>query len=99
MEENRLQTILDSQIIEQGDKEEHLAVANLARRCLNMTGRKRPTIREVAMELERIRPRENPSFIESNTQDISFTGTDSFQFPDDGSSWTQNVGFEVNIRC
>ncbi|KAL0311960.1 UNVERIFIED_CONTAM: Wall-associated receptor kinase-like 8 [Sesamum radiatum] len=94
MEENRLQTILDSQIIEQGDKEEHLAVANLARRCLNLTGRKRPTIREVAMELESIRPRENPSFIESNTQDISFTGTDSFQFPDDGPSWTQNVGFE-----
>ncbi|KAL0394088.1 UNVERIFIED_CONTAM: Wall-associated receptor kinase-like 2 [Sesamum latifolium] len=94
MEENRLQTILDSQITEQGDKEEHLAVANLARRCLNLTGRKRPTIREVAMELESIRPRENPSFIESNTQDISFTGTDSFQFPDDGPSWTQNVGFE-----
>ncbi|KAL2237025.1 UNVERIFIED_CONTAM: Wall-associated receptor kinase-like 2 [Sesamum indicum] len=94
MEGNRLQTILDSQIIEQGYTEEHVIVANLARRCLNLTGRRRPTIREVALELESIRPRENPSFIESNTQDISFTGTDSFQFPEDCSSWTQNVGFE-----
>ncbi|KAL2237023.1 UNVERIFIED_CONTAM: Wall-associated receptor kinase-like 2 [Sesamum indicum] len=83
MEENRLHTILDSQITEQGAKEEHLAVANLARRCLNLNGKKRPTIREVAMELESIRACENPSCIESNTPDISFMEEESFWFPDD----------------
>ncbi|KAK4388827.1 Wall-associated receptor kinase-like 2 [Sesamum angolense] len=92
MEENSLQTILDSRIIEQGAKEEHLAVAHLARRCLNFTGKKRPTIREVTTELESIRACENPSCIESNTPDISFTEVESFRFPDDGSLWTQNVG-------
>ncbi|KAL0288589.1 UNVERIFIED_CONTAM: Wall-associated receptor kinase [Sesamum angustifolium] len=97
MEENRLHTILDSQITEQGSKEEHLAVANLARRCLKLNGKKRPTIREVAMELESIRACENPSCIESNTPDISFMEEESSQFPDDGSSQTQNTFRRVNI--
>ncbi|KAL0311962.1 UNVERIFIED_CONTAM: Wall-associated receptor kinase-like 2 [Sesamum radiatum] len=92
MEENRLHTILDSRIIEQGAKEEHLAIANLARRCLNFTGKKRPTIREVATELESIRACENPSCIESNTPDISFTEAESFRFPGDGSMWMQHAG-------
>ncbi|KAK6161858.1 hypothetical protein DH2020_001699 [Rehmannia glutinosa] len=60
-EENRLKTILDSRIIEQGLKKEHLAVSNLAKRCLNLNGKKRPNIREVAMELESIRTCEKPS--------------------------------------
>ncbi|KAL0330357.1 UNVERIFIED_CONTAM: Wall-associated receptor kinase-like 8 [Sesamum radiatum] len=99
MEENRLHTILDSQITEQGSKEEHLAVANLARRCLKLNGKKRPTIREVAMELESIRACENPSCIESNTPDISFVEEESSRFPDDGSSQTQNTFPRVNIIC
>ncbi|KAI3468211.1 hypothetical protein Pfo_024874 [Paulownia fortunei] len=62
MEENRLKTILDSRIIEQGVKEECLAVANLAKRCLNLNGKKRPTIREVAAELESIRKSQSNSY-------------------------------------
>ncbi|KAK6161860.1 hypothetical protein DH2020_001701 [Rehmannia glutinosa] len=75
MEENRLKTILDSRIIEQGVKDEHIVVANLAKRCLNLKGKRRPTIREVAMELESIRTSENPSFIDSGIQDICCTKT------------------------
>ena len=32
-----------------------MAAAQLARRCLNLNGRNRPSMREVSMELERIR--------------------------------------------
>ncbi|KAK6140864.1 hypothetical protein DH2020_025396 [Rehmannia glutinosa] len=78
MEENRLKTILDSRIIEQGVKDEHIVVANLAKRCLNLKGKRRPTIREVAMELESIRTSENPSFIDSGIQDICCTKTEPF---------------------
>ncbi|KAM7481401.1 hypothetical protein LguiB_005984 [Lonicera macranthoides] len=39
----------------EGGKEEITRVANLAKRCLNLSGRKRPTMREVTMELEGIR--------------------------------------------
>ncbi|KAH6783805.1 hypothetical protein C2S52_008764 [Perilla frutescens var. hirtella] len=73
MEENQLKKILDARITEQGVNEEHTGVAELAKRCLDLTGRKRPTIREVATELESIRRCENPSFVESNVQDISWS--------------------------
>lgn len=55
MKENRLFDILDAQVLEEGGKEEINGVANLARRCLNLNGKKRPTMKEVAMELEAIR--------------------------------------------
>ncbi|KAK4490967.1 hypothetical protein RD792_001688 [Penstemon davidsonii] len=80
MEENRLQTILDSQIIEQSIDEEILTVAKLAKRCLNLNGRKRPNIKEVAMELDSIRTCENPSIVESNIQEISWVETESLEF-------------------
>ncbi|KAL9176836.1 hypothetical protein ABFS82_01G020900 [Erythranthe guttata] len=78
MKENRLKEILDSKIIEQGVSEEHTAVADVAKRCLNLSGKKRPNIREVAVELERIRASGNPSFVESNVEDMSCTETESF---------------------
>ncbi|KAG6787828.1 hypothetical protein POTOM_003873 [Populus tomentosa] len=54
MEENKIFDILDERIMGQDRDEEVIAVANLARRCLNLNGRKRPTMREVAIELEQI---------------------------------------------
>ncbi|PRQ29601.1 putative protein kinase RLK-Pelle-WAK family [Rosa chinensis] len=55
MEQNRLFYILDAQVKKDGSKEEIIAVANLAQRCLNLSGRKRPTMKEVAAELEGVR--------------------------------------------
>ncbi|XP_024181640.1 wall-associated receptor kinase-like 22 isoform X2 [Rosa chinensis] len=54
MEENRLLDILDARVMNEGGKEEIMAVAQLARRCLNMKGKKRPTMKEVAVQLEGI---------------------------------------------
>ncbi|KAL6201518.1 hypothetical protein ACLB2K_025232 [Fragaria x ananassa] len=55
MEQNLLFHILDDQVINDGGKEVITAVANLARRCINMKGKTRPTMKEVEVELERIR--------------------------------------------
>ncbi|KAK2973187.1 hypothetical protein RJ640_009817 [Escallonia rubra] len=52
MEENCLHDILDERVAKEGTKEQITRVANLAKRCLNLNGRKRPTMKEVAMELE-----------------------------------------------
>ncbi|KAK3005618.1 hypothetical protein RJ639_015895 [Escallonia herrerae] len=52
MEDNCLHDILDERAAKEGTKEQITRVANLAKRCLNLNGRKRPTMREVAMELE-----------------------------------------------
>ncbi|KAG6791201.1 hypothetical protein POTOM_000313 [Populus tomentosa] len=54
MEENKIFDILDERLMGQDREEEVIAVAKLARRCLNLNGRKRPTMREVAIELEQI---------------------------------------------
>ncbi|KAK0602581.1 hypothetical protein LWI29_034953 [Acer saccharum] len=57
MEENKVCDILDAQV-KLGKEEEIMVMANLAIRCLNLQGKQRPTMREVAMELEGIRPQE-----------------------------------------
>ncbi|KAF8007158.1 hypothetical protein BT93_K1226 [Corymbia citriodora subsp. variegata] len=66
MEENRLLDIVDAQVLKEGNKEEIASVANLAKRCLNLNGRNRPTMKEVAMELEQIKKLQNPSSILQN---------------------------------
>ncbi|KAK4791886.1 hypothetical protein SAY86_022321 [Trapa natans] len=55
MDGNHLFDILDALVLEQGKKEEIVTVANLAKRCLKLKGRKRPTMKEVVLELEGIR--------------------------------------------
>ncbi|XP_024928402.3 wall-associated receptor kinase-like 1 [Ziziphus jujuba] len=54
MEENRLFDIIDPQILKEGKNEEMWGVANLVKRCLYLNGRYRPTMKEVATELEAI---------------------------------------------
>nr|GFA76007.1 wall-associated receptor kinase-like 8 [Tanacetum cinerariifolium] len=45
---------VDNRVLD-GPKEQLIAVAKLAKRCLNLNGKLRPTMKEVATELERIR--------------------------------------------
>ncbi|XP_042981579.1 wall-associated receptor kinase-like 9 isoform X1 [Carya illinoinensis] len=52
MEGNNLFDILDNQVLKEAEKEKIIAVANLVKRCLNLNGKERPSMREVAMELE-----------------------------------------------
>ncbi|XP_062081381.1 wall-associated receptor kinase-like 1, partial [Humulus lupulus] len=50
---SRLFDILDGQVLKEAPKEEILIVADLAKRCLHLSGRNRPTMKEVAKVLER----------------------------------------------
>ncbi|KAG6716956.1 hypothetical protein I3842_04G073500 [Carya illinoinensis] len=52
MEGNNLFDILANRVLEEVEKEKIIAVANLAKRCLNLNRKERPSMREVAMELE-----------------------------------------------
>lgn len=61
MEQDRLFEIIDRQVKEQGSEEEITEVAKLALRCLNLSGRKRPAMREVAAVLENLRMSRNGS--------------------------------------
>ena len=55
LEENNLLDIIDDQVQRECGHEELMAISYLAKRCLSLDGRHRPTMKEVAMELERIR--------------------------------------------
>ncbi|MFQ6666529.1 hypothetical protein Gotur_032843, partial [Gossypium turneri] len=55
---NHLLDIVDAEIGKDDQKNEVVAVAEIAKRCLNLDGRYRPTMKEVAMELERLRSRQ-----------------------------------------
>ncbi|CAH9103345.1 unnamed protein product [Cuscuta europaea] len=55
MEKNQLFKILDRRVLKEAAMEQVERVAELARRCVHLNGRDRPTMKEVAMELERLR--------------------------------------------
>ncbi|TYH01001.1 hypothetical protein ES288_A09G022300v1 [Gossypium darwinii] len=55
MQENSLFKILDPVVVKDGPEQEIIVVALLAKRCLNLIGKKRPTMKQVAMELEFIK--------------------------------------------
>ncbi|KAJ0970888.1 hypothetical protein J5N97_018847 [Dioscorea zingiberensis] len=55
VDQNRLIDALDKETVEEAGTRQLLAVAQLAKRCLNVRGEERPTMREVAVELEALR--------------------------------------------
>ncbi|KAL2473867.1 Wall-associated receptor kinase 5 [Forsythia ovata] len=59
IKENSLFQILEKRIATEGPEEEILAVAKLAKRCLKLTARKRPCMKEVAAELGLTRIKEH----------------------------------------
>ncbi|KAL3754912.1 hypothetical protein ACJRO7_002060 [Eucalyptus globulus] len=70
MEENRLFDVLDKEVLDHGGKEEIIVVSNLAKRCLNPNGRYRPTMKEVAMDLERVQSLRTPTVVRQNEEEI-----------------------------
>ncbi|RWW07175.1 hypothetical protein GW17_00029457 [Ensete ventricosum] len=52
LEENRLLSVVDRPTVEEAGERQLYAVAQLARRCLNLRGEDRPTMKEVAVELD-----------------------------------------------
>ena len=71
MEENRLFDILDVQVKEGCLEEEIMAVANLAKRCLNVSRKHRPTMKEVSAELERIGLLQRKSNVQQKEEETS----------------------------
>ncbi|KAF8007389.1 hypothetical protein BT93_K1406 [Corymbia citriodora subsp. variegata] len=80
MEQNCLFDIADARIMEEGKKEEIVAVANLARRCLSLIGRNRPTMKEVAMELEGLRKLQSSSSFQQNQEKIEAAESRDYRF-------------------
>ncbi|KAL4272189.1 hypothetical protein GQ457_13G028600 [Hibiscus cannabinus] len=71
MKGHSLLEIVDPMVMNGGPETEIVAVAKLAKRCLNLNGKKRPTMKEVAMELEQIRSSQGANGLEQSTEDDS----------------------------
>ncbi|KAJ9705571.1 hypothetical protein PVL29_003571 [Vitis rotundifolia] len=72
MKEDRLSDLLDARVVKDGRKEEINAIAFLAKRCINLNGKKRPTMMEVAMELERIRKCQGDFSAQENSNEVEY---------------------------
>ncbi|KAM5586281.1 hypothetical protein ABKV19_005271 [Rosa sericea] len=88
MHNDRLFEIVDAQVLKEGSKEDIVMVANLARRCLNLNGRNRPTMKEVAAELEGIQMTEKTSNGKQNYEEVEFVRTELIEPWDIASSST-----------
>jgi len=91
IKEDRLLQILEDNIVNEGNIQELKEVANLAKKCLSIKGEDRPTMKEVAMELEGLtimvkHPWENA--------DLHMEETEFFL-----DSHTRSFNIDVGIGC
>jgi len=70
--ENNLFDIIDSRVLKEGKKEEIIAIANLAKRCLNLNGKKRPTMKGVATELEAVPMLQKAYKFQQNYEELEY---------------------------
>ncbi|XP_008229710.2 PREDICTED: wall-associated receptor kinase-like 22 [Prunus mume] len=95
MEENRLFDIVDAQVKEEGVTEDILAVATLAKRCLDLSGKRRPTMKEVAMELEGIQKSVKASNLQQNQEEVEYVRNEVIcDCPWDVASESTGSGFD-----
>nr|POE62010.1 wall-associated receptor kinase-like 10 [Quercus suber] len=73
LKENRLFDILDTQVSKVGNKDEIMTIANLAKRCLHLNGKKRPTMIEIMMELEGV---QKISTVQPNFEELEYVGNE-----------------------
>ncbi|CAA3008915.1 wall-associated receptor kinase 5-like [Olea europaea subsp. europaea] len=69
LKENSLYAILEKLVANEGHKEDIIAVSKLAKRCLKLNARKRPSMKEVASELEQLRRTRKHLVLEESCQD------------------------------
>jgi len=101
IKEDRLLQILEDDIINEANTEQLKEVVNLAKRCLRVRGEDRPTMKEAAMELERLRIMEKHPWGKADlyTEEIEYllnAPAHSFNIDVDngGSSSNRTVGYE-----
>nr|POE88716.1 wall-associated receptor kinase-like 9 [Quercus suber] len=79
MEENNLFDIINAQVMKDAKKEEIIAVANLAKMCLNLNGKKRPTMKEAATQLEAIQTLRKASNVQQNHEEVECVRSEMYE--------------------
>ena len=66
-------------------------VGNLAKRCLDLNGKKRPTMREVAMELEGVRMLQKAPKLQQNYEEHEYVQEEMYKPWDASTSSTMST--------
>ncbi|KAF6174257.1 hypothetical protein GIB67_033789 [Kingdonia uniflora] len=97
LKENRFFQLLESQIMNDG-KERVVACTELAKRCLNLRGEERPTMKEVAMELEGLRRFErHPWELQKNEERTSLISESQDLYSVELTSYTGNASGQYSM--
>jgi len=72
VEENNLFNIIDSRVLKECKKEEIIATANIAKRCLDLNGKKCPTMKEVTTELKAVQMLQNAPKLQQNYEELEY---------------------------
>ncbi|XP_059446760.1 wall-associated receptor kinase-like 1 [Corylus avellana] len=91
VEGNNLFDVLDSRVLKEGKKEEIIAVANLAKRCLNLNGKKRPTMKEVTKELEAVQTLQKAPNLQQNYEELEYVRAEMYEPWDAAPSSTMST--------
>ncbi|KAG8378457.1 hypothetical protein BUALT_Bualt08G0139200 [Buddleja alternifolia] len=96
LKQERLLQVLDDNIVSEGNMEQITEVAKLAQACLHVRGEDRPSMKEVAMELEGLRFGGKHSWArtehnEEEMESLLGEGLNGFPYSDGNSS---SVGFD-----
>ncbi|KAK6115518.1 hypothetical protein DH2020_007787 [Rehmannia glutinosa] len=96
MKQERLFQILEDNVVREGNKERVMKVAVLAKSCLNVRGDDRPSMKEVAMELEGLKVGAKHSWVqtENSAQDMESLLSEGFSGYINGAGYSTSIGFD-----
>ncbi|CAM0946542.1 unnamed protein product [Alopecurus aequalis] len=101
MKENNLEAMLDSQIKDGENMEMLTGLAELAKQCLDICGDNRPSMKEVSMELSRLRKLSKHPWIQRETDTESFLSapsTSSFEIEQKSEYTRKDEEMPINLR-
>ena len=90
MEENNLFDIIDAKVRKDAKQEEIIAIANLAKMCLNLNGKKWPTMKEVATQLEAVQTLPKTPNVQQNFEEVEYVKIEMHEQWDDVSTSTMS---------
>uniref|UniRef100_A0A6N2KPD6 Protein kinase domain-containing protein n=1 Tax=Salix viminalis TaxID=40686 RepID=A0A6N2KPD6_SALVM len=97
-DENKLLEIIDPQVVVEAERADVFAVARLAKSCLRLNGKKRPTMKQVSAELEGLTRSQNAIEIDHNPllfeDEVPFAFTRSSGDPAQDST-NDNISLEM----
>ncbi|KAL1819131.1 hypothetical protein ACET3Z_014000 [Daucus carota] len=82
LKENRLFQVLDRRVVREGTLDQLHNAAQLVKRCLNLNGEERPTMKEVTMEIESLRKLSKHPWTQGNEDTEVLIGQTDFQHSD-----------------